>query len=149
MIGNFFKSGIKYGLKFLNSAIGQKIAEEGIKNVPNIYSTGVNKISNKKIKRVLESNLADFAVKRAQKEIYNWQIGISNFQIENTIKEINDEDLSNNFFVLFPSNKMTKFIDYKQLINQKTGKYPFLISNTDGSTNGGEHWWTIINIEPK
>ena len=44
---------------------------------------------------------------------------------------------------------MTKFIDYKQLINQKTGKYLFLISNTGDSTKGGEHWWSILDIEPK
>ena len=48
--------------------------------------------------------------------------GISNFQLEKTIKEINDDDLSNNFFGVFPSDKMTKFIGYKQSINQKTGK---------------------------
>ena len=75
--------------------------------------------------------------------------GISNIQIENTIKAINDEDLSNNFVAEFPSDKMRKFIDYKQLINQKTGKYPFLISNTGDSTKGGEHWWSILDIEPK
>ena len=51
--------------------------------------------------------------------------GISNLQIENTIKTINDEDLSSNLVCVFPSNKLTKFIDYKQLINQKTGKYSF------------------------
>ena len=51
--------------------------------------------------------------------------GISNLQIENVIKTINDKDLSNNFVGVFPSDKMTRFIDYKQLINQKTGKYVF------------------------
>ena len=44
---------------------------------------------------------------------------------------------------------MTKFIDYKQLINPKTGKYPFLISNTEDSTKDSEHWWSILNIAPK
>ena len=37
---------LKYSSKFLNPAIGQNIAEEGIKNVSNIYSAGVNRISN-------------------------------------------------------------------------------------------------------
>ena len=70
--------------------------------------------------------------------------GISNFQIENTIKTIDDKDLSNNFVGAFPSDKMTRFIDYKKLINQKTGEYPFLISNTEDSTKSGEHirYWT-------
>ena len=44
---------------------------------------------------------------------------------------------------------MTRFIDYKQLINQKTGEYPFLISNTEDSTQDGEHWWSILDIAPK
>ena len=56
------------------------------------------------------------------------------------MKTINDEDLSNNFVGVFSCDKMTRFIDYKQLINQKTGKYPFLISNTDDSTKVSEHW---------
>ena len=75
--------------------------------------------------------------------------GISNIQIENILKTINDEDLSNNFVDVFPSDKMTRSIDYKQLINQKTGKYPFLISNTDDSTKSGKHWWSTLDIEPK
>ena len=40
-------------------------------------------------------------------------------------------------------------IDYKQLINQKSGKYPFLISNTEDSTKDGELWWSILDVEPK
>ena len=51
--------------------------------------------------------------------------------------------------VCFPSDKMTKFMGYKELISQKTGKYLFLISNTDKSTKRSEHWWSILNIEPK
>ena len=75
--------------------------------------------------------------------------GISNFQIENVIKTINDEDLLKNFVGVFPSDEMTRFIDYKQLINQKTGQYLFLISNTQDSTKDGEHWWSILDIAPK
>ena len=47
MIGSLLKTGMKYGSQFLNSVFGKKIAEEGIKNVPNIYSAGVNRTSNK------------------------------------------------------------------------------------------------------
>ena len=32
-------------------ALGQKIIEEGIKQTPNIYKAGVNKISNKEMKK--------------------------------------------------------------------------------------------------
>ena len=44
---------------------------------------------------------------------------------------------------------MIKLIEYKQLINKKTGKYPFLIFNTDDSTKSGGHWWSILDVEPK
>ena len=70
-------------------------------------------------------------------------------RIEQAIKKINYDDLSNNFVEVFPSDKMTKFIDYKLLNNQKTGKYPFLISNTEDSTKDGEHWRSILDIEQK
>ena len=46
------------------------------------------------------------------------------------------------FFGVFPSDKMTKFIGYKQLINQKTDKYPFLLWNSEGSKKDGEYWWS-------
>ena len=96
--------------------------------------------------------MANYVVKKARiKFVTIGKIlkGISNFQIENAIKAVNDEDLSNNFVGAFPSNKMARFIDYKQLINQKTAKYPFLISNTDDSRKDGEHWWSILHIAPK
>ena len=39
--------------------------------------------------------------------------GISNFQIEEAFKSLNDSDINNNFVGAFPVNQMTKFIDYK------------------------------------
>ena len=38
--------------------------------------------------------------------------GISNFQIENAIKNTGDEDLDDNFVGAFPSNPMNKFINH-------------------------------------
>ena len=38
--------------------------------------------------------------------------GISNFQIENAIKNIGNEDLDDNFVGVFPSNPMNKFINH-------------------------------------
>ena len=73
MVGHLLKSGLKIGSKLFKLAVGQKIIEGGIKNAPNIYSTGVKRVSNKRIKRALESDLANYAVKSVQKELYNWQ----------------------------------------------------------------------------
>ena len=74
--------------------------------------------------------------------------GISNFQIENTIKNIGDNDLNDNFVGVFPSNYMNKFIDHTSMISDK-GKYPFIIPNTDSSEKTGVHWCSILDIDPK
>ena len=69
--------------------------------------------------------------------------GISNFQIENAIKKIGDEDLLDNFVGIFPSNYMNRFINYSAMIEEKREK------NTDANNIKGTHWWSILNIEPK
>ena len=74
--------------------------------------------------------------------------GISNFQIENAIKNIGDDDLRDTFVGVFPSNYLNKFIDHASMMSSK-GKYPFIIANTDNSEKPGVHWWSILNIEPK
>ena len=74
--------------------------------------------------------------------------GISNFQIENAIQNIRDNDLIDNFVGVFFSNYMIKFIDYASMISDK-GKYSFIIANTDNSEKPGVHWWSILDIEPK
>ena len=38
--------------------------------------------------------------------------GISNFQIEQAFKNINDPDINDNFVGAFPANQVNKFIDY-------------------------------------
>ena len=47
--------------------------------------------------------------------------GISNFQIEDAIKRISDEDLLNNFVGVFPSNHINKFIKHSAMIEPKKG----------------------------
>ena len=42
-----------------------------------------------------------------------------------------------NFIGVFPVNPMNKFINFKSMVSEKTGKYPFLIANTDNSDNDG------------
>ena len=65
--------------------------------------------------------------------------GISNFQIENAIKNIQDQDLDDNFMGVFPSNHMNKFISHAAEISEKNCKYPFVIANTDSGEKGGTH----------
>ena len=74
--------------------------------------------------------------------------GISNFQIEKAFQKINDLDLSSNFVGVFPCNYMNKFINHAAMIND-SGKYPFIIQDTDDSSKSGTHWWSILDIEPR
>ena len=50
--------------------------------------------------------------------------GISNFQNEDAIANIADEDLTNNFVGVFRSNYMNKFIDHAVMMNKKGGNTP-------------------------
>ena len=75
--------------------------------------------------------------------------GISNFQIEDAIANIGDDDLINNFVGVFPSNCMNKFIDYSTMMAVKRGKYPFIIANTGASSKQGTHWRSILDIQTK
>ena len=74
--------------------------------------------------------------------------GISNFQIEEAFKKIDDEDLLNNFVGVFPSNYMNKFINHAAMI-EDSGKFPLIIANIDASNKPDVHWWSILDIEPR
>ena len=50
--------------------------------------------------------------------------GISNFQIEQALKNIDDPDVNDNFVGAFPANHMNKFIDFKLMISEKKGNMP-------------------------
>ena len=49
--------------------------------------------------------------------------GISNFQIEEAFKNINDEDIDDNFVGEFPLNCVNKFIEHASMISEMEGKY--------------------------
>ena len=66
--------------------------------------------------------------------------GISNFQIEEAFKNLNDEDIGDSFVGAFPSNHMKKFINLASMIFQKNGKYSFVVANTDSSRKSRTHW---------
>ena len=71
---------------------------------------------------------------------------MTNFEIKHVFKEINKDDLNENFLGVFPSDKINKLIMFERMMPSK--KYPFVISNTDRSDKNGTHWWSILNISP-
>ena len=48
---------------------------------------------------------------------------ISNFQIEQAFKNLNESDINNNFVGSVPANQMNKFIDYKSITSEKRKIY--------------------------
>ena len=67
---------------------------------------------------------------------------------KHALKNMDDEDINNNFIGVFPSNHMNKFIN-QAAMSEKSGKYPFIIINIDSSHKGGTRWWSILDMEPK
>ena len=65
--------------------------------------------------------------------------GISNIQTEKAFRDLDDEDVNDNFVGVFPANHINRFIDYKTMILEKKGKYSFIIANTDSSYKDGTH----------
>ena len=52
--------------------------------------------------------------------------GVINFQIENALKNMDDEDVNEIFFSVFPTNHMNKFINHAATISEKKKrKMPF------------------------
>ena len=75
--------------------------------------------------------------------------GITDFQIENGLNNLHDEDINDNFVGDFPANQVNRFTDYKTMISEKKGKYPFIIANTNSSDKSSSHWWSIMDTEPR
>ena len=50
--------------------------------------------------------------------------GTINFQIETSIKNINDQDLIDNFVRVFPANQMNRSINYKKMISEEKANNP-------------------------
>ena len=66
--------------------------------------------------------------------------GIVNFQIENALKNLKDEDRNDNFVGVLPANQMNRFIDYKTMVSEKKGKYPFVVANIVSSDKSSTYW---------
>ena len=57
-------------------------------------------------------------------------------------------DLKKNFVGVFPSNYVTKFISFHEMMIEKN-RYPFIIMNTDRSDKKGTHWWSFLDLHER
>ena len=75
LASNLAKAGLELGSKAIGSEFGKRLINTGIDNIPNIFKFGVSKINNKKVKRAMESDIAqmvvDEAVNRTRNEFEN------------------------------------------------------------------------------
>ena len=69
------KKSLDIGSKAISSEIGKKIIDDGLKHAPDLYKFGTSKIKNKNLKRAFDSDIADYAAKKAEKKLFNWQYG--------------------------------------------------------------------------
>ena len=61
------------GSRAINSEIGKKLIDEGIKHVPELYKYGKSAVTNKTLKRALDSDVAHYIVEKAEEKLFNWQ----------------------------------------------------------------------------
>ena len=69
LVSDLPKIGLTMGSKALNSAVGRKIINKGIDNIPNMFKYGVSKIKNKDVKRALNSHIVNIIVDEAQNKV--------------------------------------------------------------------------------
>ena len=74
--------------------------------------------------------------------------GISNELIVDFFEKETDDDLKNNFVGVFPSNYVTRFIYFHEMMRLKQ-KYPFIIMNTERSDRNGTHWWSFLDLHER
>ena len=63
--------GLDMGSKAINSEIGKKLIDEGIKHAPELYKYGNNRVKNKTLKRALEPDIANDIAKQAEENLFN------------------------------------------------------------------------------
>ena len=74
--------------------------------------------------------------------------GISNETIVKFFENEMDDDLASNFVRVFPSNYVTKFISFHEMMIEKN-RYPFIIMNTDRSDKNGTHWRSFLDLHER
>ena len=50
---------------------------------------------------------------------------------------------------VYSSDSITKYINFYNVIKEKSSKYPFAIFNTNRENKPGTHWWSFLDIHPK
>ena len=138
MIGSLLKSGLHISFHLFKSALGQKIIKDWIKQMSNKNKAGVIKILNKKFKKGLKSEQKKLKINFITGKMLK---GISNFQIDNTINKIDDEDLNNNFVGSISSRQNEEIYRLQTNNTQNNCKISFFNSWHRRLKQG---WWALM-----
>ena len=68
MGSTLLKTGVSLGSQAINSTIREKLIDKGINSIPNIFHFGRKKVKNKKLKKILKSDVADLVINETQKK---------------------------------------------------------------------------------
>ena len=74
--------------------------------------------------------------------------GLSNFQIDKFFKDDENKELKKNYMGVYSMDKISRYINFYEIMKRKNSKYPFAIFNTDNHNQPGKHWWSFMDIHP-
>ena len=70
MLGAITK-GISLGSRAINSELGRKIIDEGIKHAPGLYRYGKERVTDKTLKKALESDVANHVAEKVEENLFS------------------------------------------------------------------------------
>ena len=74
---------------------------------------------------------------------------ITNSEIEKFFDDETNVDSKRNFMSVYPSDSITKYINFYAIIKEKRAKHPFMILNTDRENRPGTHCWSFLDFHSK
>ena len=104
------------------------------------FDLGSKALSSKIGKRIIDKGIDNIP------NIFKF--GVSKIKNKN-VEKVLSSDIADMVVDEAQNRVKNKFINHSAMIKEKKGKYPFLIANTDDSSEKGTHWWSILNIEPR
>ena len=69
MGSTLLKTGVSSGSQAINSTIGKKLIDKGISSIPNIFRFSRKKVKDKKLKKILKSDVAVLVVNKTRKKV--------------------------------------------------------------------------------
>ena len=112
---------------------------------------GTSKIGNKKVKKLLQSNMAKTLLNKRLNKTYSklsWSLKDLKLvtQIQSIFFKNNGRNLSENFVGIFPADKKRESLDK---VSGKETKYSFFVPNTDQARKLKIYWWSFLDIDEK